>query len=106
MYLEDVDLCWRLGRAGWAVTYEPAAQVVHVQGASADRHPYRMLLAHHVSMWRFACRTTPARNRWVLPLVLPALAVRLVLTAARRALSGARHPRASQGRPPPTGAAG
>ena len=50
MYLEDVDLCWRLGGAGWAVAYEPAAQVVHVQGVSADRHPYRMLLAHHVSI--------------------------------------------------------
>ena len=60
MYLEDVDLCWRLGSAGWAVAYEPAAQVVHVQGVSADRHPYRMLLAHHVSMWRFARRATPA----------------------------------------------
>ncbi len=63
MYLEDVDLCWRLGRAGWAVAYEPAAQVVHVQGVSADRHPYRMLLAHHVSMWRFARRATPPGRR-------------------------------------------
>jgi N-acetylglucosaminyl-diphospho-decaprenol L-rhamnosyltransferase len=88
MYLEDVDLCWRLGRAGWAVAYEPAAQVVHVQGVSADRHPYRMLLAHHVSMWRFARRATPASRRWVLPLVLPGLAVRFALTVARRALVG------------------
>ncbi len=97
MYLEDVDLCWRLGRAGWAVAYEPAAQVVHVQGVSADRHPYRMLLAHHVSMWRFARRATPARRRWALPLVLPGLAVRLVLTVARRALVGLL----SRGRPVP-----
>ena len=97
MYLEDVDLCWRLGGAGWAVAYEPAAQVVHVQGVSADRHPYRMLLAHHVSMWRFARRATPAGRRWVLPLVLPGLAVRLVLTVARRALVGLL----SRGRPVP-----
>ncbi|MGA3217614.1 MAG: glycosyltransferase family 2 protein [Acidimicrobiales bacterium] len=88
MYLEDVDLCWRLGNAGWAVAYEPAAQVVHVQGVSADRHPYRMLLAHHVSMWRFARRATPAGRRWALPFVLPGLAVRLALTVARRALVG------------------
>ncbi len=25
MYVEDVDLCWRLQRAGWSVLYEPAA---------------------------------------------------------------------------------
>lgn len=101
MYMEDVDLCWRLGQAGWQVTYEPAAQVVHVQGASADRHPYRMLVAHHVSMWRFACRTTSGAKRWVLPLVLPGLAVRLVLTMLRRAVSGVVPPRSRAGRPTP-----
>jgi mycofactocin system glycosyltransferase len=26
---EDVDLVWRLGRAGWRVTYEPQVQVLH-----------------------------------------------------------------------------
>jgi N-acetylglucosaminyl-diphospho-decaprenol L-rhamnosyltransferase len=102
MYLEDVDLCWRLGRAGWAVVYEPAAQVVHFQGVSADRHPYRMLLAHHVSMWRFATRSTPAGRRWALPVVLPGLAIRLLLTVARRALSGLL----SRGRPVPARAEG
>ena len=61
------------GPTGWAVAYEPAAQVTHVQGVSADRHPYRMLFAHHVSMWRFAWRTTYGRRRWVLPLVLVGL---------------------------------
>ena len=58
MYMEDVDLCWRLDRAGWAVGYEPAAEVRHVQGVSTNQHPYRMLAAHHRSMWRFAWRTT------------------------------------------------
>ena len=62
----------RLGNGGWAVAYEPAAQVMHVQGVSADRHPYRMLLAHHVSMWRFAVRATPAGRRWALPWYCPA----------------------------------
>jgi N-acetylglucosaminyl-diphospho-decaprenol L-rhamnosyltransferase len=88
MYLEDVDLCWRLRRSGWAVTYEPAAQVVHVQGVSADRHPYRMLLAHHVSMWRFARRTTDGPRKAFLALVLPGLVARFVVTAARRLWMG------------------
>lgn len=101
MYMEDVDLCWRVRAAGWSVAYEPGAEVMHVQGVSADRHPYRMLLAHHVSMWRFARRTTPAPRRWLLVLVLPGLAVRLGLTTARRALSGARPGHVHQGRPTP-----
>jgi N-acetylglucosaminyl-diphospho-decaprenol L-rhamnosyltransferase len=88
MYMEDVDLCWRLGRAGWRIRYEPAAEVLHVQGVSADLHPYRMLAAHHVSMWRFAWRTTTGRRRLVLPLVGLGLIGRFVLTAGQRRIQG------------------
>jgi len=79
MYVEDVDLCWRLRQAGWEVRYEPAAEVIHEQGRSASRHPYRMLVAHHRSMWRFANETTRGWERALLPLVALGLAVRLVL---------------------------
>jgi len=87
MYMEDVDLCMRLRAKGWSIAYEPAAEVVHVQGVSADQHPYRMLFAHHMSMWRFADRTTRGWRRCLLPVVLLGLAVRLGMTMARRALA-------------------
>jgi N-acetylglucosaminyl-diphospho-decaprenol L-rhamnosyltransferase len=87
MYLEDVDLCRRLRDKGWSIAYEPAAQVTHIQGVSTDRHPYRMLFAHHVAMWRFAERTTAGWRRWLLPLVVVGLGVRLGMTMARRALA-------------------
>lgn len=61
MYVEDLDLCWRLQKAGWRATYEPVAEVTHVQGASTDHHPYRMILEHHRSLLRFA------RKRWTGP---------------------------------------
>jgi GT2 family glycosyltransferase len=35
LYYEDVDLCRRLGRAGWKVGSVPAARVVHRGGASS-----------------------------------------------------------------------
>ena len=34
----------------------PAGAVTHVQGASTSRTPYRMLVEHHRSAWRFARR--------------------------------------------------
>ncbi len=98
MYMEDVDMCWRLAKAGWSVAYEPAAEVVHAQGVSADRTPYRMLFAHHVSMWRFARRTENGKRRWLLPLVMAGLAVRFGLTVARRALAGHGLGRPQEGR--------
>jgi N-acetylglucosaminyl-diphospho-decaprenol L-rhamnosyltransferase len=88
MYLEDVDLCWRLGRAGWKVGYEPAGVVTHVQGVSTDRRPYRMLAAHHLSMWRFAFRTTSGWRRAVLPVVAAGLVGRLAVASARRRWAG------------------
>jgi N-acetylglucosaminyl-diphospho-decaprenol L-rhamnosyltransferase len=88
MYMEDVDLCWRLGRSGWGVGYQPGAEVMHVQGVSTNHHPYRMLAAHHLSMWKFATRTTVGFDRAVLPLVAVGLAARLVVASVRHGLGG------------------
>ncbi|MGH9122628.1 MAG: glycosyltransferase, partial [Acidimicrobiales bacterium] len=88
MYLEDVDLCWRMGKAGWAVAYQPAAEVVHHQGVATNRHPYRMLAAHHTSLWRFAVRTTTGPRRVALPLIGAGLVGRLGVAWAQHGLSG------------------
>jgi N-acetylglucosaminyl-diphospho-decaprenol L-rhamnosyltransferase len=93
MYVEDVDLCWRLGRAGWKVLYEPSARVVHEQGRSTSRHPYKMLVAHHRSILRFAARSTSGRDRLLLPLVGVALGGRLVLASLRCFAVGLRDDR-------------
>jgi N-acetylglucosaminyl-diphospho-decaprenol L-rhamnosyltransferase len=86
MYMEDVDLCWRLRRSGWRVSYEPGADVVHVQGVSTNYHPYRMLAAHHLSMWKFATRTTAGPYRAALPLVAVGLIARLLVATVRHCL--------------------
>ncbi|MGI8778323.1 MAG: glycosyltransferase family 2 protein [Acidimicrobiales bacterium] len=91
MYVEDVDLCWRLHRAGWRVGYEPGAQVVHTVGASSDLAPYRMIAAHHRSLLRFAARTFTGPRRLLLPFVAAGLAVRTVLAWAQRAQRGLPH---------------
>ncbi|MGH9068410.1 MAG: glycosyltransferase family 2 protein [Acidimicrobiales bacterium] len=86
MYSEDVDLCWRAARAGWRVTYQPAATVTHVQGVSAEHHPYRMIVAHHRSLLRFAARSTAGWQRALLPVVGAGLGLRAALAAAQRRL--------------------
>lgn len=37
MYAEDLDLGWRLARAGWRCRYEPAAEVRHAESAAANQ---------------------------------------------------------------------
>ncbi len=84
MYMEDVDLCWRAGRQGWRVVYQPAARVVHEQGISADTRPYRMILAHHRSMLRFAWQTGGTGDRALFPLVVAAVVGRSVAACATK----------------------
>lgn len=79
MFMEDVDLCWRAREAGWRVAVEPTAGAVHVIGASRAGRPYRMVVAHHRSMWRWSQLRWTGWHRLGLPLVAVALAVRAAL---------------------------
>lgn len=76
MFMEDVDLCWRARQAGWRVAVEPAAGAVHVVGASRAGRPYRMIVAHHRSLWRWSSLRWAGWHRLGLPLVAVALAGR------------------------------
>jgi len=84
MYAEDVDLCWRLGKAGWLVAYAPGAEVTHLQGRATDHHPYRMILEHHRSLLRFASRSSTGWRQALLPLVAVGIGVRAALACVAR----------------------
>lgn len=53
MYFEDVDLGFRLGRAGFRNVYEPAARVEHIGAVSTGRGSDGMIRAHHDSARRW-----------------------------------------------------
>ncbi len=86
MYVEDVDLCWRLRGAGWRVAYEPSGAVVHVHGASTARHPYRMILEHHRSLARFAAKQWRGAKRLLIAPAAAFLAVRAAFEMGAHAL--------------------
>lgn len=91
MYVEDVDLCWRLREAGWTVDYVSGGDVVHHIGQSCRLASTRMTFHHHRSMLRFHFRTYrgPARLP-VSALVAAGLGARLVLIAALNLVHGIR----------------
>lgn len=53
MYMEDVDLGDRFGRAGWVNVYAPSAEILHDKGHATGRDPARNLAAHHKSTWTY-----------------------------------------------------
>lgn len=53
IFFNDVDLCWRLHRAGWEIWYLPQARVVHHGGASTRQRKAAMIEESHQSLRRF-----------------------------------------------------
>lgn len=88
MYMEDVDLGDRLGKAGWLSVYVPSAEVLHHKGHSTGRDPATHLAAHHKSTYLFLADRHPgwwrAPLRWTLRGTLAARS-RLMVHSARRA---------------------
>ena len=85
MYMEDLDLCYRLAGAGWTTWYEPVVAVVHVKGGTTgpDR-ALRLNAAFHYGMYRFYRKHYAAQRSPLLNLaVYCGIAVKLALSALR-----------------------
>lgn len=70
MYFEDVDLGFRLGRAGWTNWYDPAAVVTHSGAHSTSKHSREMLIAHHESAYQFLALKYPGKALAPLRMIL------------------------------------
>jgi GT2 family glycosyltransferase len=66
MYMEDLDLSYRLAESGWLSWYEPSATVVHVKGGStADGRSPRLTWAFHRGMYRFYRKHYAPQRSWL-----------------------------------------
>ncbi len=94
MYMEDVDLGDRLGKAGWLSVYVPSAEVLHHKGHATGRDPASHLAAHHKSTYIFLADRHAgwwrAPLRWTLRGSL-AVRSRLMVRSSRRKLAEGRH---------------
>lgn len=93
MYMEDLDLCYRFREAGWTTWYEPSVTVWHVKhGTSGALRSPRLNYAFHYGMFRFyrkhyAGRRSPLTNAAVYGGIATKLAISVVRTEVRRAVS-------------------
>lgn len=64
MYMEDLDLNYRLGRAGWVTWYEPSVRAIHSKaGTTGGRRDARLQIAFHRGMGRFYRKHYAADHR-------------------------------------------
>lgn len=98
MFVEDVDLGFRLRQAGWRVRFEPDAQVEHSVGASASGKRSRMVIAHARSLDRFYRRAyAHGIGRLAQPFVRVGLVVWVALVLTWNRLVARRTGRSSTG---------
>lgn len=63
MYVEDMDLCYRLWEAHWTVYYQPAATVMHYVAQSSRIRSPQMVMEHHKSLYRFISKNNAGYMR-------------------------------------------
>ncbi|GGN92912.1 glycosyltransferase family 2 protein [Saccharibacillus kuerlensis] len=64
MYGEDLDWCYRIKQAGWAIRYYPATFILHYKGASSKRRPVKLLYEFHRAMVIFYRKHYREKYAW------------------------------------------
>ncbi|OQX92967.1 MAG: hypothetical protein B6D58_00300 [candidate division Zixibacteria bacterium 4484_95] len=72
LYLEDIDLCLRLGARDIDIWYMPSLKIRHSLGASSSKSRVRSMYHHHISMLKYFKKHFPRNHvkNFVLTLLL------------------------------------
>lgn len=98
MYVEDVDLGYRLRQEGWRMRWEPTAEVVHSVGASTQGRRAKMVVEHAKSLDRFYGRAyAHGVGRLLRPLIRVGLGLWVLLVLAWDAFVRVRTGRSTTG---------
>jgi GT2 family glycosyltransferase len=68
---EEIDLCWRIKRAGYKVMVQPKSVVYHLGGGTLDyQNPQKTYLNFRNSLFNIVKNEPPAKLYWLIPLRL------------------------------------
>lgn len=65
-HMEEVDLCWRLQRAGYRITYCPQSVVYHVGGGSLPQGNPRKLYLNFRNNLIMLCKNLHFKEQWII----------------------------------------
>ena len=68
-HMEEIDLCWRIRRAGYSIAIVPESVVCHVGGGTLDyEHPQKIYLNFRNSLFTLLKNEPVRKLIWLLPL--------------------------------------
>ena len=62
IYGEEMDLCYRIGEAGWKKMYLPTSSIIHLEGKSTVQASSRMFLMNYKAMYLFLKKHFPLKT--------------------------------------------
>jgi GT2 family glycosyltransferase len=81
MFFNDVDLCYRIKKAGWKIFFYPDALVVHHKGASTVKAKRKMIWLSHLAFYKFFKKH---KTEWLNRLMLLLFSIPLFVSALPR----------------------
>lgn len=70
MYGEDIDLCYRIKKAGWRLVYTPRTKVIHYKGESTKKSDFSVIANFYSTMLIFVSKHFSGRYSFALRIVL------------------------------------
>ena len=95
-FFEETDWCKRISKGGWHVLYVPAAEVMHMQGKSANRRPVRSRVQFYLSRYKYFYKHNGALGVTILFIGLWCKLSLSVLLEALQVLLSAGSPRSRE----------
>lgn len=70
-FLEETDWCYRMREKGWKTFHVPTAEIIHLQGRTANKFPSLSRIEYYRSRYRFLARTQGRSALIILKIAIP-----------------------------------
>ncbi|MBE0432186.1 glycosyltransferase [candidate division WOR-3 bacterium] len=70
MYGEDIDLCYRIKKAGWKIVYTPSTKAIHYKGESTKKSEFSVISTFYSTMLTFVNKHFGGRYSFLLRVLL------------------------------------